>query len=360
MKQETHLGWGSIKEAESVLARYNTASVFLVAGKNSYQSSGAAKALTPVLARRRVIVFSDFTENPKSDDIERGAALFRQDPCDLILVVGGGSALDTAKLIRAAASEYKPLVAVPTTAGTGSEATHFAVVYRDGKKSSIANGLMLPDVAIVDPALTESMSPRLTAVTGLDALAQAVESHWAIASTDESKRCAISAMERIVEHFVGAITAPTKQAREAMAYASNEAGQAINITKTTAPHALSYVFTSRFGVPHGHAVALTLGSLIEYNAGVTEADAADPRGPEHVRKNISEMLRALRCESAAEARQKIESYMGRAGLATRLSDLGVSAEDIASCVESVNTERLANNPRRLAPESIVGILKSLL
>src|SRR5262249_51347864 len=137
-----------------------------------------------------------------------------------------------------------PLVAIPTTAGSGSEATPFAVLYVGHVKHSIAGPAMLPDVAIVDPSLTDSMSPALTAVTGMDAFSQAVESYWCIHSTERSKAYARRAIALVLEHLEVAVTAPREENRRAMSKAAHLAGRAIAITKTTGAHALSYPLTS--------------------------------------------------------------------------------------------------------------------
>src|SRR5207248_4789041 len=125
-------------------------------------------------------------------------------------------------------------------------------------KYSVCHEFLLPDIAIVDPILTHKMSPRLTAITGMDALSQAIESYWSIHSTEESKGYAREAIRIIVDQLPKAVNEPTNDSRLAMARASHLAGKAINVTRTTAPHALSYALTSRFGVPHGQAVSLTL------------------------------------------------------------------------------------------------------
>ena len=142
-------------------------------------------------------------ENPKIEDVERGVQIFNKNKCDLIIAVGGGSVIDMGKLINFFHTKISPffqhfsdelksdevvsLVAIPTTAGTGSEATHFAVVYYNSVKYSIASQLLVPNFVIINPCFTYSINAYLTAVTGLDTLSQAIESHWSTGSTKESK-----------------------------------------------------------------------------------------------------------------------------------------------------------------------------
>lgn len=241
-----------------------------------------------------------------------------------------------------------PVIAIPTTAGSGSEATHFAVVYIGQVKYSVASPSMLPRVAIVDPELTFSLPPDTTAVTGLDAFAQAVESYWSIHSTDASKEFSREAIRLALDHLPAAVRNPTAAARQAMSMAAHCAGRAIDMTRTTGPHALSYPLTSYLGVPHGHAVCLTLGQFFIYNSEVTERDVADPRGAAYVREAVGDLVRLMGCRDAVEARARVEAFMRELGLETRLGSLGMPRLDLVDLlVSNVNAERMANNPRAL-------------
>jgi alcohol dehydrogenase class IV len=157
----------------------------------------------------------------------------------------------------------KPLIAIPTTSGTGTEATCFAVVYIDKTKYSLKHSSILPDYTIIDPTLTHAMPPLVTAATGMDALAQAIESYWGVKSTHESQAYAREAITLTLAYLKAACQNEV-EARDAMSRAANLAGKAINLTETTACHAVSYPITSYFNVPHGHAVALTLASMFGY------------------------------------------------------------------------------------------------
>ncbi len=375
MMQETHLGWGSIDLLFEILDQHSAQKIFLVCGKDSYTKTGAAEKLRKIDEKHVVTRFSDFASNTKTEDVARGSAVFRKNNFDTIISIGGGSAIDVAKLIFATKlSDIDTVIdtgakvfpsdivhiAVPTTAGTGSEATHFAVVYRDKIKYSVGYASLLPNIAIVDPQLTMSMSPHLTATTGFDALAQGIESYWSAQSTDESIEYASTALEYIVPSLETAIHTPTRSSRENMAFGAHYAGKAINISKTTAPHALSYFFTSYFGIPHGHAVALTLGAFLKFNMAVSSSDVSDIRGDIYVRDAIGKVVQCMKCSTANEAAKMVEKIMQGAGLATRLSSFGFKESDIDSCVRSVNVERLRNNPRILNNESLREILFNLL
>lgn len=375
MTQRVSLKAGAIRELPGILEQLSAESVFLVTGKASFGECGAEAALADLLAHKRTVRFSDFEQNPKLADAEVGLQQFRESGCDVVLAVGGGSVIDMAKLITCfavqtaapravVAGEHEivacrhPLIAVPTTSGTGSEATHFAVVYMDGQKYSVAHPSLLPTFAVIDPDLTRHLPSRLTAITGLDAFAQAVESLWSVNSTVASREDSQEAISLVHDHLVDCVQRPTSRNRWSMSRASYLAGRAINITKTTAPHALSYTMTSQFGVPHGHAVALTLGDTLVFNSQVSERDISDPRGVEHVRQTMRELNGLLGCQSAGESRRRIHQLIRDAGLATRLYDVGITtSEQRALLVANVNAQRLGNNPRQLTNAELLEIVE---
>jgi alcohol dehydrogenase class IV len=374
MKHAVHFGPGEIRCAVEILDEIGADSVFLVCGGHSYEASGAARALEPALAQRRVTRFSDFDPNPDLEALERGLSAFRQSEHQVVLAVGGGTALDLAKLVAAFASgKASPidvlegrahlsgsgptLIAVPTTAGTGSEATHFAVLYVGHRKHSVAHPSMRPDFAIVDPTLTHSVPASVTATTGLDALAQAMESLWSVNSTEETATWAREAVDLAFRALPAVVQQPSADSRYALCRASHLAGKAIDVTKTTAPHALSYAMTAHFGVPHGHAVALTLGEMLVFNDAVTDRDVTDPRGPARVRGATREVAQLLGCGSAEAARDQLTDLIGAVGLEARLGSLGIEkAADFALLRDDVNVERLQNNPRALTPRDIEALL----
>jgi alcohol dehydrogenase class IV len=253
-----------------------------------------------------------------------------------------------------------PVIAVPTTSGTGSEATHFAAVFIGNCKYSVAHRSMLPVGAIIDPELTYSMSPETTAVTGLDAFSQAVESMWSVNATESSRHSARQAIRLALDHLPTAVNRPSPSARFGMSKAAHLAGIAINVTKTTAPHAISYIMTSRFGLPHGHAVALTLGPFLEYNSQATSDDVTHPGGAEEVHRSIAELNHLLGCSNAIASRKRITELIESLNLPTRLRDVGIHTSAQRQMIaEGVNLERLANNPRVLSERALNEILEEI-
>ena len=244
-----------------------------------------------------------------------------------------------------------PLIAIPTTAGTASEVTSWATIWDMEKKNkySLAHKWMFPEYAIVDPALTVSMSPSLTAMTGMDALTHAIESCWSINSQPISDVFALRAIRLIRNNIQKACDEPGDMtARTNMALASLFAGLAFNNTKTAACHSLSYPMTFHFGIPHGLAVSITLKEVIKYNDRIV---------PEKVKQIVEEFG-----ESSVEGFIKaIGELMVSIGLPTKLRDLKLREEDLNVLIkDSINPERMKNNPANLTEVDIRTILKNVL
>ncbi len=307
-------------------------------------------------------VFSDFTPNPLYEQVERGIALFRESGCDMIVAVGGGSAIDVAKCIKLfcrmdpyvnyleqeRADPGVPLMAIPTTAGTGSESTRHAVIYYRGVKQSISDPSIIPDYAVLEPRLLKGLPIYQKKCTMLDALAQGLESWWSVNSTEESAVYSRFAVETIRDHWRTYLENGSDEAAEKIQEAANAAGRAINITATTAPHAMSYKLTSLYGLPHGHAVAICLPEVWDYMLKNTDA-CADPRGSEHLRKVFSAIP-----VSAAWFRELLsELQIDYPASVNR-------AEDIELLTRSANPVRLKNNPVPLDEKTIKSIYERIV
>lgn len=318
-------GEGLITILCSLLREQNAQHVLVVRGRHSYVSCGAEEKMNEL--REKVNVqfteFMDYSPNPKDEEAQTGMQRVLETRPDTIIAIGGGSALDMAKLIRHYAAEKGyliPLYAIPTTSGTGAEATHFAVVYREGKKCSVEADDILPDVVLLYPPFTYKNDAYLTACTGFDALAQAMESYWAKGANEESRIYSLRALELLWEQLPQLVKSPTEELRNQVAEGAYWAGRAINISKTTAPHAFSYAFTSHYGYPHGHAVALTFPFFLQLNG-------------------TKDLMDLLGFSKDAVVRQ-MERYISSFGLELELT----SVVDIPATLKEVNLQRLSNNP----------------
>lgn len=221
--------------------------------------------------------FSGYHPNPDFADAAAGAALYREQGCDGLISIGGGSAMDTAKAVKAmllaendeaalrselTRDEAIPHIAIPATAGTGAEATQFAVMYVAGRKVSLSHPALLPDGVALDASLLDTLPVYHKKSCALDALCQGIESYWAKGATEDSRVNAFLAVTGILDNIRGYL-AGDPAAAEGMLEASYRSGRAIQISRTTAAHAMSYQITKRLGLAHGHACALTLPALWE-------------------------------------------------------------------------------------------------
>ncbi len=377
--QKEYFWVGCIEQLGEILAREKPKRIFLVRGEKSYYQSGAHEKISLLLEAYETVHFTYSSPDAKIEDVKIGKELFQAYNCDCTVAIGGGSALDLGKAITLLAShegnaeEYikkknplhprkYPLIAIPTTIGTGSEATHFATIYLDKIKWSLAHPSLIPDYALVDPSLTLSLPSYQTASTGIDALAQAIESYWSIRSTPESQNYAREAICLCLTNLKAAVDdAANLEAHAALARAANLSGKAINTSFTTACHAISYPITAHFGIPHGHAVALTLPEIVQYNAGITKDDCLDSRGEEYVQAVLQDLRQLFLVSSPESLKAKIETLMDEAGLERKLTALGIRTEEDRALIikQGFNPERMKNNPRLVKEEDLRKILEEI-
>ncbi|MCK4784318.1 MAG: iron-containing alcohol dehydrogenase, partial [Desulfobacteraceae bacterium] len=213
----------------------------------------------------------------------------------------------------------------------------------------------------VDAKLTMSLPVYTTAVSGLDAFSQAVESYWSIHSTYQSKQFASDAIKLTMGNLPSAVNNPTAEARLKMAKAAHLAGKAINITRTTAAHSISYPLTSHFGVSHGQAVGITLSSLLVFNADVSDEDVLDKRGADYVRQTIDQICKLLDSSNPSDAKKRIDLLVNQIGLQTKLSKLGLKdKQDVELIISNgFDPNRVKNNPRELTERALRDILQQI-
>jgi alcohol dehydrogenase class IV len=375
-----YIGFNSIRNLKEILKKKKFQKIFLITGRKSFENAKIDKIILSILKNHNVYRFSDYTLNPNIVDIKKGLDLFRSKNCDAIIAIGGGTVIDIGKCISIFSTNLgkiedfifkkkkinkagKPLIRIPTTAGSGSEATHFAVVYIGKKKYSIAHSkYMQPKYVILDPQFTLSLPSNISATSGMDAFCQAIESYWNINSTKKSKRYGKKAIELVIENILKVVKNPDRESRFNMALAANYSGKAINITKTTACHAISYPITSFFNVPHGHAVALTLPSMLIFNSEVSQKDILDSRGVKYVRKTMMDLISIIGTTNFPAAKNFINKLMVNIGLEIKLKNLGINNKnDIDLIVENgFNPDRVKNNPRKLTESELRKLLEAIM
>ena len=258
----------------------------IVTGKNSAKISGALDDVTAVLASLDIgyIIFDRITENPLAQMCHDGGKICRDEGCDFIVAIGGGSPIDGAKAISAYAADASiavadiftkgtevaclPVIAIPTTAGTGSETNPYSVLTLPGGdvKKTFKSPTSFPKHALIDAKYTMSLNENYTVSCALDALAHAIESYLSPKASIQSELLAMWAAKTVWDViFCGNTSEFTYADREKLIYASSAAGMAINQTGTGFPHPLGYSITLLDGVPHGRACGAFEGKYLEYN-----------------------------------------------------------------------------------------------
>ena len=312
-----------------------------------------------------IIKFDDFQPNPLYESVVKGVDLFHRNDCRAIIAVGGGSAMDVAKCIKLYSNMKPddgtpernylrqeiipneiPLLAVPTTAGTGSEATRYAVIYFEGAKQSVTDQSIIPGTVLMDSSALKSLPLYQKKSTMMDALCHAVESFWSVNSTPESKEYSSQAIRLILACMQGYL-ANEDEANASMLLAANTAGKAINITQTTAGHAMCYKLTSLYGIAHGHAAAMVDVKLFPWMLRNTDR-CIDARGEEYLKGTFSRIADVMGCGSPESAAGKMQEIFDK----LELKKPEAREEDYKVLKASVNPVRLRNNPVELDGETI--------
>lgn len=342
-----HFGFGKLGELSAILDEIESESCVLVCDK-FFKAKGEEllKANDKIKA-----VFSDVEPNPLLSGVEETVKLVKANGADTLIALGGGSSIDTAKFSAACAfSDIEPaehykeqrfpkkiakIVAIPTTAGTGSEVTKVSVISHEAEKKSIHNPAFMPTVAIVDPELTMTVPAKATMMTGLDAFTHAIEAYWSVNHQPITDALATESIKIILANLEKSFTDGDKQSRTNMAYASLLAGMAFALPKTAASHACSFALSADYHLPHGEACAFTLDSLIKINA--------DER--------LENLAKAVGMKNTDELAEKIRHLKKVGGLKTRLSELGeVDIDKLAH--DGAVHPLMANNPVKLSAEDL--------
>jgi alcohol dehydrogenase len=371
-----HFGAGAAARLPGIVRGAGRDTVVLV--------TDAALAATPVVAAVAgeldaagiaVTAFSGVHPNPTTGDLADGAAAVAAaaaDPGRIALVaVGGGSPIDAAKGIALAAVnpqrgrdlDYRgefarpalPVVAVPTTAGTGAETNAFGVVTDPAarRKFYVGHASSLPVAAVLDPRLTVGLPPSATAATGLDALTHALESYLSVRANPWSDGIALQVIRMIAPHLPRAYAdGHDLEARSQMLLAAHMAGIGMAATGLGLCHAIGHALGGRFDVAHGVALTMVLPQVLRFNAAVRE-------------QRLAEVAAALGAGDAARsdgwnasaAIDAIETLAGRVGMTGRLAGLGLSGADLDRVVaDTLDDEVLANAPRQPTADDIRALL----
>ena len=344
--------------------------ILIISGNNSFKNSGAEKIISEVLKNKKVFIYnkkSFFTEFIELIEIIK---IIKKYSPDLIVAIGGGSVIDYAKIsnvlvdcedikLKIINSNYEikkkfaNLVAIPTTAGSGAEVTSNAVIYIDGIKYSIESKELRPDNFFLVPDLVLSANNKIKSSAGFDAIAQALESLISKKSNFKSVSFAKKSLEISLKNYIEFISKPNLNNAGAMCLASNLAGEAINISKTTAPHAVSYPFSSLYGISHGHAVSLTIDKFLKFNFDNIDKASCNFNLRERYNK-IFEITKTNNINSFIEYLNNIKK---NANLESNFLNLGIDIKkNYTNILSKVNLSRLSNNPVDIKKEDLKNII----
>jgi alcohol dehydrogenase class IV len=381
--QRIVFGWGRRREV-GVLGRTLGQRAFLICGLPPEVAKATIDEIAGLLRAEGVepVPLATLLHEPEVGDVDRVAADIRgyhPREGDFLLAVGGGAAIDLAKATAAMATNgdsptvkdylegvgrglrlsQKPLpvLAMPSTAGTGAEATKNAVIssYDPPFKKSLRDDRLVPRIALLDPQLTVTVPPSVTAASGMDAITQLIESYVSRKSQPIPRALAAQGLKMAAPAIVEAVANGSSQpAREAMAHAALLSGMALANSGLGMAHGVAAALGTHCRVPHGVACALMLPAAIRANREAAQADFA----------RLAHLLIGRTFQNSAEAanafEEEIEGLCDRVGVPRRLGPLGVTREQIPSLVKSSRGASMSGNPREISDAELTVILEGLL
>jgi alcohol dehydrogenase len=369
-----HFGYNKIKQLDHLPFKVKRA--FIVTDQGVL-NSGLIENVTNILKDNQIsyVIYDEVEPDPSVETVDKAAQVFQQEEGDALIAIGGGSPIDTAKGVRVIASnggsirDYAgvnlikqtsniPLIAIPTTSGTGSEVTIFAVFsdWEENRKVTVTSPLLAPDISIVDPKMTMTAPPKITAASGFDAFSHGAETFVSRASQPASDALALSAMSTVSRYLRRAVyNGEDVEARIKMAEASLLAGMAFNQSYLGLTHAIGSALSGHAHVSHGVAIGLLLPGVIRYNS-ISLLD-------KHV-----EMARVFReidpllpdWEITDQLIEDVTKLRNDIGLPQRLQQVGVKEEQLeAIAKDSVKSGMWKFNPRQATEEEILELIKQI-
>jgi alcohol dehydrogenase class IV len=361
-------GWGALERVGEE-ARHLGRRALLVTGRSAMKRAGVTDRVEKLLAKAgvAVVLYDEVESDPSVTTVDRGAGTARQEKCDLVVGLGGGSPMDAGRAIAAMAvlegsiRDYLagkpvarpglPLMNIATTAGTASEVTPVAVILDEARELKI--GVKSPHwfarVAITDPELTMTMPPELTAATGLDALTHAVESYLSTGATAPSEALALGAIRLIGAHLPTAVAdGGDRAAREGMAMASMTAGMAFANSGLGLVHGLVHPIGARFGVPHGMACGRLLPHVMRFNRPACEAKLAA----------VASSLTGDAGAAAEDAVSAVEALLKEVGVPRGIGDLSIASDQVPALArDGLVAGAVRTNPRPVSEEDALSVLE---
>lgn len=368
LSPEIVYGEGAITLSGRHASNFGASKVFIVTDPG-VRTAGWTSSVEESLKRFEIpyIIFDGVTANPKDHEVRDGVEICKKEGCDLIIAVGGGSPMDCAKGIGVMMGnpgnilEYEgvdmipnpgpPLIFIPTTAGTSADVSQFAIITDSARKVKIAiiSKMVIPDIALIDPKTTTTMSKELTAATGMDALCHAFEAFVSNASSPLTDMAAIAAVRVISDNLLHVYQEPGNMIyRDKMMTASLMAGLAFSNASLGLVHAMAHSLGGALGLPHGECNALLLEKVVRFNY------SAAPEKYDQLAEAMHLDLRKYDLmDRGAAISDQIATLRKKLDINQKLIDLGVQASDIPQLSRFAFSDPcLATNPKETRPEDI--------
>lgn len=348
-------GCGKVMELKRLIDK-DIANILIVTDKNVFEKSGVKAPVLNQLKDYKVKVFDEVEENPSFETISKGTKIARDNNVQLILGIGGGSPIDTAKGIAAFSTnkgnikEYLegkaltanpiPIISIPTTSGTGTEVTPYAIFtdIEKEKKMCLSSPKIFPKFSIVDPELTYSMPEHIIINTGVDALTHAIEAYLSTVTFPLNDIFAINSIKVILKNLNRA-SKKDKEAMNKMAYASMLAGISIAHASTILLHIMGYPLTVFHGIPHGKANGILLPAFFDF-----------------MKENSYSKEKIRTIERMFEEFGGVGNYINELNIGTKLSSLGIKKEEFEKFAqETIVKDDIKITPAQVTKEDIIGI-----
>ena len=344
--------------------------IFVLCGKKSFVTSGAENLFKKIITDKEIKLFYKKSELPILEELVEIINDIKNFKPDLILAVGGGAVIDYAKISNVVdvrndladlivnysypfKKKFTKLAVIPTTAGSGAEVTSNAVIYVDGIKHSFESELLIPDNFFLVPEFLISAPNKIKASAGFDAIAQSLESLVSKKSNDQSVEYASKSLRVSINSFISFVNNPNMKNATEMSIAANLAGKAISISKTTAPHAVSYPFTSLFNISHGHAVSLFFEKFFKFNYENLEKSEVSFV----LKKRFDLIFNLFDVPNIESFNSKISSIKNQSKLSDNMKLLNIDLDkNIDNIIAGVNLLRLGNNPVKIDGKDITNII----
>ena len=346
--------------------------IFVLTGKNSYFKSGADKIFNKILSKKNTVFFFKKEKIPKIKELQNIFFKINKFKPDIFVSIGGGTIIDYSKIINTLTNNKKlsqkivsgnlkiknrrfKLHVIPTTAGSGAEVTENAVIYVNSKKYSLENKSLKPFAYYLIPSLVKNSNLKLKSTSGFDAISQAIESILSNKANYKSINYAKRSLKLSVRYYKKFLKNNSNLNTYKMQQAANFSGKAINISKTTAPHAVSYPFTSLFNIDHGHAVSITLDKFLLFN--FIHIDKS--KNPNLLKKKYQLIFKLTKSKNIFGLISFIKDLKLLGNLEDNFKKLKIDIDKNKNLILSgISEKRLKNNPISITRNDVYSIIKN--